>query len=132
MLSLCLKHNVPIRSIVRQSEKVYGESSFIYMNRFFNSLPQLIAYLMSFTWQETLDLVELEDNSDDPEDGWDEGDFGCSDIDEIVVAQQSVNADTTKDFKYEPGSYCYICGTYTLVREGNCMVCTNCADSKCG
>lgn len=133
MLSLCLKHGVPIKSIVRQSEKVYGESSFIYMNKFFNSLPQLIAYLMNFTWQETLDLVELEDNFYDPEAGWDEttsGAFGVSDIEEMNEAQLIINAATTK--KMDEMEYCYECGTYSRVREGGCFTCVNCADSKCG
>lgn len=124
LLSLCLKHGVPINSIVRQSEKVFGESSFIYMNRFFNSLPQLIAYLISFSWQETLDLVELEDNFDDPEDGWDE-----SYVEKKEVPQQVLGADNIKRVESE---YCYVCGAYSRIREGGCMVCQNCGDSKCG
>lgn len=118
MLSLCLKHNVPIKDIVRQSEKVYGESSFVYMNRFFNSLPQLIAYLISFSWEETLEMVELEDGAYDPEEGWEE-----------KVVQQATEVDSNSIPNYE---YCYECEGYYKIREGGCMVCQNCGDSKCG
>lgn len=103
LLSLCLKYNVPIENIKKQSTKVFGDASFIYNQRFFTSIPQLIGYLLEVTYKEALALAGLEIN--DTQISWDK----------------------------EPpkGEHCYQCGSDSVRRESGCKICSNCGYEEC-
>jgi hypothetical protein len=117
LLSLLLKYNVPINDITRQSNKVLGDNSFFFDQRSFRSLPQLISYLVNMDFETALEKMELEDGIIKFE--------AASELLE-VVDKQIPSADTKE------GDVCYLCGANSVIREGGCLVCTNCGDSHCG
>lgn len=116
LLSMCLKYNVPIEKIVRQSSKVFSDISFIYNQRFFTSIPQLIGYLLELPFSEAANLAGLELN------------------DSIIVWEPEFELSNKEDVEntLNNGAYCYNCGNYTMFVSGGCQVCVNCGYEKCG
>lgn len=108
LLSLLFKHGCPIQDVMRQGNKVFSDTIFWYGKKSFQSLPQLISYLLGFTFEEALDLAGMDiDSMFTEEDGF------CS--------TERLN-----------GEYCYECNTYSVIGEGGCKVCTNCGYEACG
>lgn len=121
MISLCLKHNVPLEKIIKQSEKIFGDSSFIYMGRLWTSLPQCIGHLLGFSWQQTLDMIGLEDTYEDDDLDWEVTTTQGESVVYVTPSLETVSV-------YE---HCYVCGQDKVVREAGCKVCTNCGDEAC-
>jgi ribonucleoside-diphosphate reductase alpha chain len=113
LVSVCLKYNVPLDRIVKQGNKVYSDCVFWYDQRSFQSIPMLISYLIGFTFEDALKMAEI-----DIESMLD----NCYDEDDTFF-------EAARLFETEP---CRHCGKYSVVREGGCLVCTNCYDEKCG
>lgn len=120
LLSLCLKYNVPIDHLQRQSNKIYGDSSFLYDQRFFSSIPQVVSHLIGIDFDTLLEREGFEDVQSN----------GVGFIPDFAL--ESFAEDDEEYCLEEEGEYCYNCGTYNMHREGNCMVCTNCNEGKCG
>lgn len=119
LISVMLKNNIPLESILRQGRKVYGENGFWYNKHSYKSLPQLISHLLGFSFNETLEMLELDDTSYDPEDGWD-----------VIDEQESP---VVFDEPIETiGDYCYKCEKFSVIRESGCKVCVSCGESTCG
>lgn len=115
LISLLLKHNVPMEDILRQSTKVLGDNGFFFDKRSFRSLPQLVGHLIELDFADALEKMELEDGIIKFE-----ADFSLPEV-------EKKNSD-----RIITSEYCYECGNYGIVNEGGCKVCTNCGDSKCG
>lgn len=122
LLSMCLKHNVPIEDIQRQGRKIFGGETFIYDERIFSSLPQLISHLIGIDFDSFLDRNGLDDAL-------------ANRVEFEPEFELSVT--NTEEQYYEPvdikskGEYCYNCGGYTMINQGGCMCCTNCGFEKC-
>jgi ribonucleoside-diphosphate reductase alpha chain len=110
LISVGLKYGIPVDCIIKQGNKVFSDTIFWFNGRSFQSLPQLISYLLRFTLSEAMELAELDLDSmmDDGSDS-----FG----DDVPLSE---------------GEYCYDCGTYGIIHEGGCKVCQNCGVEKCG
>jgi hypothetical protein len=78
----------------------------------------LISYLIGFTFEEAMVMADMDIDS-----MMENGDETYYD-DEYV--------DTMSLYKSEPGEYCYNCGSYSMIAEGGCHVCTNCGFERCG
>ncbi|MFA5153576.1 MAG: adenosylcobalamin-dependent ribonucleoside-diphosphate reductase, partial [Clostridia bacterium] len=63
LISLLLKYNVPLESVMRQGNKVYADTTFWYNKQSFCSLPKLISHLLGFTFEEALDMADLDFDS---------------------------------------------------------------------
>ena len=125
LISLLLKYNVPLESVMRQSNKVYADTIFWYNQQSFCSLPKLISHLLEFTFEEAMDKAGMDfesmlENGDD-----------CYEED---LPYEPVPHDAKRLQNLAEGAtFCYQCGEYVMMhREGNCLVCSNCGDSKCG
>jgi ribonucleoside-diphosphate reductase alpha chain len=118
LLSLLLKHNVPIDDIIRQANKIHGDSPIVYVERIFNSLPKLVSHMLSLSFTEALNQCNLVD------------DIGVIFEPDFELSETEVLCPD----KLEPatGEYCSECGTYSVVRESGCLHCLNCDWSKCG
>lgn len=127
LISLCLKYNVPISHIQRQSEKVFGGTTFLYDQKFFSSLPQLVSHLIGVDFDESLEKIGLEDALSNKVE-W-EPDFV---IDSVWEEEKDLKYEIVCSENSNNGEYCYKCGTYSVIRQGGCKVCTNCGDDKCG
>ena len=118
LISLLLKYNVPLENIVKQGNKVYGDTVFWYNNQSFCSFPKLISHLLNFTFEEAMNMAEM-----DFESMMENGDEYYEEKDEDFLI------DTKEEQFY---SYCYNCGTWSMVAEGGCKVCQNCGFEQCG
>ena len=116
IISLLLKYDVPLESIIRQGNKVYGDTIFWYNKQSFCSLPKLISHLLSFTFEEALDMADLD------------FDAFLENGDEYYEESESVDAKEEQPVY----GYCYHCGTYGMIGEGGCKVCNNCGYEECG
>jgi ribonucleoside-diphosphate reductase alpha chain len=115
LISVMLKYNIPVDRIQKQGNKVYSDCVFWYNRRSFQSIPMLISYLLGFTFEEAMEMAEMDiDSMMDNEDSFIEEDGFC--------AMDRLN---------EP-EFCRKCGEYAVIHEGGCTVCTNCYDEKCG
>jgi ribonucleoside-diphosphate reductase alpha chain len=126
LLSICLKHNVPVEDIQRQSNKIYSDATFIYDSRIFNSLPQAVSHLIGKSFDQYLENVGLEDT------------YAPQPVFEPAFTLSEENCtEDLKDYLIEcressqNGEYCYNCGGYTMINQGGCMCCTNCGFEKC-
>ncbi len=117
LISLLLKYDVPLESVIRQGNKVYGDTVFWYNQQSFCSLPKLISHLLGFTFEEALDMADLD------------FDAFLENGDEYYEENESV-----EEKKEEPTiyGYCYNCGTYSMIGESGCKVCNNCGYEECG
>jgi ribonucleoside-diphosphate reductase alpha chain len=127
LISLLLKYNVPLETIERQGNKVYADTIFWYNQQSFCSFPKLISHLLSYDFEEAMNMAEMDFESM-LENGHDEEEeiFGQSEMEEIVEKTALIN-------KEKQGmAYCYNCGEYGIIQEGGCKFCMNCGDEKCG
>jgi ribonucleoside-diphosphate reductase alpha chain len=125
LLSICLKHNVSVADIQRQSNKIFSDASFVYDSHIFSSLPQAVSHLINSSFDQYLENVGLEDTMANK-----------------VIFEPEFNIDTTPASKaiwYCPpndaltkGEYCYNCGEYAMIRDSGCYTCTNCGAERCG
>ena len=118
LLSLMLKYNLPINDIVKQGNKVYSDMVFWYNKKSFCSFPKLISHLLSYTFEEAMEMAEMDLDSmkEFPViDSTDEDRY------DIITAGDS-----------QTREYCYNCGTYGMIKEGGCSVCENCGFENCG
>lgn len=110
LISVMLKFDIPVERIQKQGNKVYSDCTFWYNKRSFQSIPMLISYLIGFTFDEGMRMAEI-------------------DIDAML--------DNVYDIEdYSGGTeqlfgHCYQCGQDTVIQEGGCNVCTNCAHQAC-
>jgi hypothetical protein len=109
LLSVMFKYNIPTQCIIKQGNKVFSDSLFWYNKKSFQSLPQLISFLLGFTFEEALEMAEI-------------------DIDSLLDDHDTIEEAT----EVTNGEYCYSCGTYGIIGEGGCEVCQNCGYEKCG
>jgi ribonucleoside-diphosphate reductase alpha chain len=116
LISLLLKYDVPLDSIIRQGNKVYADTTFWYNKQSFCSLPKLISHLLGFTFEEALNMADLD------------FDAFLENGDEYYEENEPVEE------KEEPSvyGYCYNCGTYGMIGESGCKVCNNCGYEECG
>jgi ribonucleoside-diphosphate reductase alpha chain len=115
LLSLLLKYNVPMADIIRQANKIHGDSPIIYAEEIFSSLPKLVSRMLSLSFQDALNQCNLYDDNGiifEP-------DFELDEIEKVIEKQNT-------------GEFCYNCGEYSVVREDGCLHCLNCDWSKCG
>jgi len=110
LLSIMFKYNIPTQCIIKQGNKVFSDSLFWYNKKSFQSLPQLISFLLSFTFEEALEMAEIDIDS-------------MLDSRELLIEESGDIVD---------GEYCYNCGTYGIIGEGGCKVCHNCGYENCG
>lgn len=112
LISVMLKYNIPVNRIQKQGNKVYSDCVFWYNQRSFQSIPMLISYLLGFTFEEAMEMAEMDIDSmlDNGDEVWD---------------NDTVNPSTV-------GEYCYNCGMFAVIHESGCRICTNCEDEKCG
>ena len=115
LVSLLLKHDVPLEAIIRQGNKVYSDMSFWYNKQSLCSFPKLVSHLLGYTFDEALDMAELDFES-----------FLENGNEYYEENEETENVDSTI------GEYCYHCGTYGMIGEGGCRVCQNCGFEKCG
>lgn len=126
LLSICLKHNVPVEDIQRQSNKIYSDATFIYDSRIFNSLPQAVSHLIGKSFDQYLENVGLEDT------------YAPQPVFEpaFTLSEESCTEDP-KDYLIEckessqNGEYCYNCGEYAVINQSGCKHCTNCDYERC-
>lgn len=126
LISVMLKYNIPLESIIRQGNKVYSDTNFWFNQKSFQSLPKLISYLLGFTFEEALQVanIDVESMLDSEEIDWD-GKVETFDEQAWPKVEKFIEEQVG-------GGYCYACGSYSVVVEGNCKVCTNCGESRCG
>ena len=117
LISLLLKYDVPLESIMRQGNKVYADTTFWYNKQSFCSLPKLISHLLSFTFEEAMEMADM-----DFESMMENGDEYYENNEDVA----------TEEINNASGEFCYNCGTYNMVAEGGCMVCQNCGFERCG
>ena len=117
LISLLLKYDVPLESIMRQGNKVYADTTFWYNKQSFCSLPKLISHLLGFTFEEAMEMADM-----DFESMMENGDEYYENNEDVA----------TEEINNASGEFCYNCGTYNMVAEGGCMVCQNCGFEKCG
>jgi ribonucleoside-diphosphate reductase alpha chain len=117
LISLLLKYDVPLDDILRQGNKVYSDMSFWYNQNSFCSFPKLISHLLGYTFEEALDMAELD---------FDAFLENGNSFYEPVEEDGFCSAERLND------EYCYECGSYSIIGEGGCKVCQNCGYEKCG
>lgn len=115
LISLLLKYNVPLENIVKQGNKVYGDTVFWYNNQSFCSFPKLISHLLNFTFEEAMNMAEM-----DFESMMENGDEYYEENEPIEEKEETTYG------------YCYHCGTYGMIGESGCKVCNNCGYEECG
>ena len=123
LISMLLKYNVPLESVMRQGNKVYADTTFWYNKQSFCSLPKLISHLLGFTFEEALDMADLDFDS-----------FlenGDEYYEENEAVEEKSEIAGVNFFGTEYG-YCYHCGTYGMIGESGCKVCNNCGYEECG
>jgi len=118
LLSLMLKYNLPINDIVKQGNKVYSDMVFWYNKKSFCSFPKLISHLLSYTFEEAMEMAEMDLDSMKEFPAIDSTEESRYDI---IISGDSVTRE-----------YCYNCGTYGMIKEGGCSVCENCGFENCG
>ena len=125
LISMLLKYNVPLDSIIRQGNKVYGDTTFWYNQQSFCSFPKLISHLLSYSFEEAMDMAEMDFESM-MENG---GEETSNEEEEPVLFTEESGL-----FKLltEEEGYCYNCGNYAIIGEGGCRVCQNCGFEECG
>jgi ribonucleoside-diphosphate reductase alpha chain len=109
LMSVSLKHGVPSSAIIKQGNKVFSDNGFWYCQKSFSSLPQLICYVLGFSFEGALDKAALDINN-----------F----LEEPEETQLELIVDSS-------GVWCYNCSTYSIIGQGGCQVCTNCGWEKC-
>ena len=112
LLSLLLKWNVPLESIMKQGNKVYSDNVFWYNQKSFCSFPKLISHLLSYTFEEAMEMADM-------------------DFDSMLENGTSNYEEETEALDLS-GEYCYNCGSYSIIGEAGCKVCTNCSFEECG
>lgn len=117
IISLLLKYDVPLESIIRQGNKVYGDTIFWYNQQSFCSLPKLISHLLGFTFEEALDMADLDFDA-----FLENGDEYYEDNEAVEEKKEELSA----------YGYCYNCGSYGMIGESGCKVCNNCGYEECG
>jgi ribonucleoside-diphosphate reductase alpha chain len=116
IISLLLKYDVPLESIIRQGNKVYGDTIFWYNKQSFCSLPKLMSHLLGFTFEEALDMADLD------------FDAFLENGDEYYEENEPVEEKEEAPVY----GYCYNCGSYGMIGESGCKVCNNCGYEECG
>lgn len=132
LLSLLLKYNIPLESIIRQGNKVFGDSTFWYNKNSFSSFPRLISHLLGFTFEEAMGMAGM-----DFESMMENGDSYEEEEEDIVEKLEKfeqeewpiINAFIEEGLG---GGYCYNCGSYAIIAESGCKVCQNCGHEECG
>ena len=119
LISLLLKYDIPLESIVRQGNKVYGDTVFWYNNKSFCSFPKLISHLLRFTFEEAMEMAEM-----DFESMMENGNQYYEENEEL---EDYIGEDIEST-----GEFCYNCGQYKVFNIGGCNTCVNCGESKCG
>jgi hypothetical protein len=121
LISLLLKHNVPLEEIMRQGNKVYSDTIFWYNRESFCSFPKLVSHLLGYTFEEALDMAELDFDS------------FMENGNEHYEENEDLNTDNITDDCNTIGEHCYECGAeHGIIGEGGCKVCINCGFEKCG
>lgn len=115
LISMLLKYNVPLESVMRQGNKVYADTTFWYNQQAFCSLPKLISHLLGFTFEEALDMADLD------------FDAFLENGDEYYEENEPIEEKEETTY-----GYCYHCGTYGMIGESGCKVCNNCGYEECG